>query len=79
MIVLHCACEHERSPSGDSCRTKCSSHVPSGLHEGYYDFKHLIEKGGRGLEMEIEAEYIVGGMAFDVRPYFNLHILNYRK
>jgi hypothetical protein len=39
----------------------------------------LIEKGGRGLETEIEAEYIVGGMAFDVHSYFLLHILNYRK
>ena len=34
---------------------------------------------GRGLETEIEAEYIVGGMAFDVHPCFHLRILNYRK
>ena len=39
----------------------------------------MIEKGGRGLETEIEAEYIVGGMAFDVHPFFYLRILNYRK
>ena len=25
----------------------------------------------KGLEMEIEAEYIVSGMAFDIRPYFH--------
>ena len=37
----------------------------------------MIEKGGRGLEMEIEAEYIVDGMVFDVHPCFHLHILNY--
>jgi hypothetical protein len=40
----------------------------------------LIEKGGRGLETEIEAEYItVGVMVFDVHLCFLLHILNYRK
>ena len=59
--------------------TKCSSHAPSGLHEGYYEFQALIEKGERGLETEIEAEHIVGGMAFDVHPCFHLRILNYRK
>ena len=37
----------------------------------------LIEKGGRGLETEIEAKYIVGSMAFDVHPCFHLRILNY--
>ena len=37
----------------------------------------MIEKGGRGLETEIEAEYIVGGMAFDIHPCFHLYILNY--
>ena len=39
----------------------------------------IDREGGRGLEMEIEAEYIVGGMAFDVHPCFHLRILNYRK
>ena len=34
-MVLHCVCEYKRSLSGDSCRTKYSSCVPSGLHEGY--------------------------------------------
>ena len=27
--------------------------------------------------MEIEAKYIVGGMAFDVHPCFHIRILNY--
>ena len=34
---------------------------------------------GRGLEIEIKAEYIVGSMTFDVHLCFHLRILNYRK
>jgi hypothetical protein len=48
-----------------------------GINSNFFYFRHF--KGGRELETEIEAEYIVGGMAFDVHSYFLLHILNYRK
>jgi hypothetical protein len=72
--VLHYACERKWSPSGDSCRTKCSLRVLSDLHEGYYELKHWYRKVEGGWKWNI-----VVGMAFDVHQCFLPHILNYRK